>query len=115
MGHVTVGNDVWIGFDCYIRNGTFIGDGAIIAAKSVVTKDVPPYAIVGGNPAKIIRYRFDQPTIDKLLDLQWWKYNYLDFNGIDVTNPNLAIEQLQSLIPNLTPYSPEKEPFTNLV
>ena len=67
-----IGNDVWIGNQALIIGGVRIGDGAIIAAGSVVTKDVPPYAIVGGIPARIIRFRFDNDQIKRLLELQWW-------------------------------------------
>lgn len=67
-----IGNDVWVGAKATIRNGTTIGDGAIVAAGAVVVKDVPPYAIVGGIPARIIRYRFDAETIAELLALRWW-------------------------------------------
>jgi len=69
-----VGNDVWFGYDCTILQGVTIGDGAIIGAKSVVTKDVAPYTIVGGNPATPIRQRFDQETIDALRKIQWWNW-----------------------------------------
>lgn len=68
----TVGNDVWIGARAMIMGGVNIGDGAVIAAGAIVTKDVPPYAIVGGVPAKIIRYRFDPETIKMLLEIKWW-------------------------------------------
>lgn len=70
----TIGNDVWIGAGAFIRKGVTIGDGAIVAAGAVVTKDVPPYAIVGGNPAKIIRYRFPEEIIQRFLALRWWQY-----------------------------------------
>jgi acetyltransferase-like isoleucine patch superfamily enzyme len=67
-----VGNDVWIGDNVFIKGGIKIGHGAVVAAGAVVTKDVPPYAIVGGVPAKVIRYRFDEATIEAFLDLKWW-------------------------------------------
>ncbi len=67
-----IGNDVWIGAKSIVMDGVTIGDGAIVAAGSVVTKDVPPYAIVGGAPAKIIKYRFPQEMIDRLLEIKWW-------------------------------------------
>lgn len=67
-----IGNDVWIGADVVIYSGASVGDGAVIAGQSVVTKDVPPYAIVSGNPAKIVKYRFDEATISEFLRLKWW-------------------------------------------
>jgi acetyltransferase-like isoleucine patch superfamily enzyme len=73
-GDVIIGNDVWIGFGCTILSGVKIGDGAVVAARSVVTKDVPPYAIVGGVPAKVIKYRFNEDIIEKLLKLKWWNW-----------------------------------------
>ena len=86
---VTVGNDVWIGARAIIMDGIKIGDGAIIGANSVVTKDVPPYAIVAGCPAKLIRYRFSEDVINKLLELCWWDYpkefivNNLPFDDVE--------------------------------
>jgi len=71
-GDITVGNDVWIGYEAVILAGVAIGDGAIIGARAVVTRDVPPYAIVGGIPAKIIRRRFSEAIIAELLALRWW-------------------------------------------
>lgn len=69
---VKIGNDVWIGTRAMILDGITIGDGAVIGAGAVVTKNVPPYAIVGGVPAKIIKYRFSQDKINELLASQWW-------------------------------------------
>jgi len=74
-GNTVIGNDVWIGHDATIMPGVKVGDGAVIAAKSVVTKDVEPYTIIGGNPAKPIKKRFSDETISKLLQLKWWDWN----------------------------------------
>ncbi|MHA7843235.1 MAG: CatB-related O-acetyltransferase [Winogradskyella sp.] len=74
-GDTIIGNDVWIGHDATIMPGVKIGDGAIIATKAVVTKDVEPYTIVGGNPAKPIKKRFSAATILKLLQLKWWDWD----------------------------------------
>ncbi|MDO4550459.1 MAG: CatB-related O-acetyltransferase [Planctomycetia bacterium] len=74
-GNIIIGNDVWIGYEAVILAGVTIGDGAIIGARAVVTKDVPPYTIVGGVPAKPIRKRFTDDTIKKLLKLKWWDWS----------------------------------------
>ncbi len=74
-GDIVVGNDVWIGYEAVIMQGVTIGDGAIIGARAVVTKDVPPYTIVGGVPAKEIRKRFPEDTISKLMKLKWWEWD----------------------------------------
>jgi len=73
-GDTIVGNDVWIGYNATIMPGISIGHGAIIASKAVVTRDVPPYSIVGGNPAKVIRLRFPEDTIEKLIRIAWWDW-----------------------------------------
>lgn len=85
-GDIVVGNDVWFGRECVIMPGVKIGDGAIIAAYSIVTKDVSPYSVVGGNPAKLIKKRFDEQLIEALLTLQWW---------------NLPSDELLNLLPLL--------------
>ncbi len=72
---IIVGSDVWIGRGATILGGVKIGNGAIIGANATVTKDVPPYAIVGGNPAKIIKYRFDEETIKKFMAIKWWNWD----------------------------------------
>ncbi len=73
-GDIVIGNDVWIGYDAVVLAGVTVGDGAIIAARAVVTKDVPPYTIVGGVPARPIRRRFSDSEIDQLLELKWWDW-----------------------------------------
>lgn len=72
---IIVGNDIWVGANCYIKYGIKIGDGAVVGAGSVVTKDVPPYAIVGGVPAKIIKYRFPEEVVSKLKIINWWDWS----------------------------------------
>lgn len=74
-GDIVIGNDVWIGFEAVILSGVTIGDGAIIGARAVVTKDVPPYTIVGGVPARPIRKRFSEEVISELSGLQWWDWS----------------------------------------
>ena len=74
-GDIVIGNDVWIGYDAVIMAGVKIGDGAIIGTRAVVTKDVEPYSIVGGVPAKEIRKRFSPDVIEKLQSLQWWNWS----------------------------------------
>jgi virginiamycin A acetyltransferase len=74
-GDTVVGHDVWIGYGATIMPGVHIGNGAIVATRSVVTKDVPPFAIVGGNPAEVIRYRFDEATREALTEIAWWDWD----------------------------------------
>lgn len=81
-GDVVIGNDVWIGINSTIMNGVKIGDGAVIAANSHVVKDVDAYSIVGGNPAKHIRYRFDDTIVNKLNKLKWWEKSDAEINDI---------------------------------
>lgn len=84
-GDIIIGNDVWIGYEAVIMPGVKIGDGAIIGTRAVVTKDVEPYTIVGGVPAKPIRKRFDEATVEKLLKLEWWNW------GKEKTQANLSL------------------------
>lgn len=73
-GNTSIGNDVWIGYGATILSGVAVGDGAVIGAGAVVVKDVPPYAVVAGNSARLIRYRFDALTIKRLLEISWWNW-----------------------------------------
>lgn len=74
-GDIVIGNDVWIGYEAVIMSGVHIGDGAIIGTRALVTKDVPPYAIVGGVSAKLIRKRFENSVIEDLLKIKWWNWD----------------------------------------
>ncbi|MBB4806602.1 virginiamycin A acetyltransferase [Chryseobacterium defluvii] len=89
-GDIVVGNDVWIGAQSIILSGVSVGDGAVIATNSVVTKDVPPYAIVGGSPANVIKYRFSEEIINKLMEIEWWNW---DIEKIK-KNRHLFVEKL---------------------
>ena len=88
-----IGNDVWIGDGVFIKDGISIGDGAVIGARSVVTKDVPPFAIVAGNPAKIIKMRFSDNIIKKMLIVQWWNMNVDELSKFTqyINNPETMI------------------------
>ena len=93
---ITIGNDVWIGQNVYIKSGVTIGDGAVIGAHAIVTKDVAPYAIVGGAPIRLIRYRFDEPTIERLLQVKWWRFAFTDLVGVDLTDPIRALDAIEA-------------------
>lgn len=96
-GDIVVGHDVWFGYNCLIKNGVTIGSGSIIASNAVVVKDVPPYSIVAGNPAKVVKKRFDEATIERLLQIAWWDW---DIKDITLNLPllcNLDIDQLETV------------------
>lgn len=106
----SIGNDVWIGSNVTIMAGVKVGDGAVIGAGAVVTKDISPYEIVGGIPAKIIRRRFDEETVNDLLDLQWWQYSAKDLAGTPWHDVKTAIKNIREKAKNnfLQPYFPEE-------
>lgn len=98
-----IGNDVWIGAGATILRGVNIGDGAIIAAGAVVTKDVEPYSIVGGVPAKHIKYRFTEHIIERLVQLQWWNMAISDLDGTDFSNVEAAVDRLEKIDSRVAP------------
>lgn len=93
-GKVSVGNDVWIGANVIIRRGVTIGDGAIVAAGAFVNRDVPPYAIVGGLPAKPLGMRFDPDTIERLLEFRWWEFDLSDLPSLPYDHPRDAVDEI---------------------
>lgn len=107
-----IGNDVWIGTGAIVLNGVNIGDGAVVAAGAVVTKDVPPYTIVGGVPAKVIRKRFSEELTERLLAVKWWDYGPNVLKGLDISNPENCMEELEERIANGFPkYIPDRFEF----
>jgi acetyltransferase-like isoleucine patch superfamily enzyme len=102
-----IGHDVWIGQDVFIKAGVTIGSGAVVAARSVVTKDVEPYTIVGGSPARTIRLRFPERLIARLLALEWWRFSIFDITPrVNVTDIVETVAQLEMLVAEgqLQPY-----------
>lgn len=108
-GPVRIGNDVWIGQRATLRRGVTIGDGAVIAAGAVVVNDVPPFAIVGGVPARVLRFRFPEALIERIQRLRWWDYHVADFAGFDSGDPERFLDGLeQRIAEGLEPYAPTR-------
>lgn len=101
---IGIGHDVWVGARVYIRRGVNVGNGAILGANAVVTNDVPPYAIVVGNPGRIVKYRFDEGTVARLQAVEWWRYKFTDFAGLDLSDPTEVLDRIETL--SLDPYEP---------
>ncbi|WP_309296923.1 CatB-related O-acetyltransferase [Levilactobacillus humaensis] len=118
-GPIVIGNDVWIGQDVrFTPAGATVGDGAVIAGGALVTKDVPAYAVVGGIPARVLKYRFPQSVIDQLVALKWWQYGFGDFRGV---TPDEPIESFIDKVGNLAatdaiqPFTPVSTSFDDLI
>ena len=94
---VTIGNDVWSGHNVNVMPGVSVGDGAVLAAGAVVTKDVPPYAIVAGVPATIKRYRFSEQTIERLLKVKWWDLELSELSGLPFRDAEKCLSQLEDI------------------
>jgi acetyltransferase-like isoleucine patch superfamily enzyme len=105
---VQIAHDVWIGQDVLLKPGIKIGTGAVVAAGSVVAKDVPPFAIVGGVPAKVIKYRLDEDVRQRVLRVEWWRYHVAEFAGLNVADPIAFLDGLEERIAagTIQPYEP---------
>ena len=93
-----IGNDVWIGQDVLLARGITIGDGAVVAAGAVVVKDVPPYAIVGGVPARVLKWRFPEPLIEQMLELRWWDYPLPLLNHLSMADPARFVAEMKDYV-----------------
>ncbi|WP_432697899.1 CatB-related O-acetyltransferase [Marinobacterium sp. YM272] len=114
----TIGNDVWIGEDVTLARGINIGDGSIVASGAIVTKDVEPYTIVGGVPARLIRPRFDSVTVSELMELRFWDYAFWDFGELSLDSGiGYFISHLRKLIEqnSIKKYSPESISLKSLI
>lgn len=109
---IEIENDVWIGANVTLSRGIKIGNGAVIAACSVVTKDVPPYAVVAGSPARIIKFRFDFEIINRLIMSKWWEYKFSDFNIKADTHIIDFVDYIENI--NIERYTPEQLTFGDL-
>jgi acetyltransferase-like isoleucine patch superfamily enzyme len=94
----TIGNDVWLGNQVFVKDGVTIGDGAIVGAGSIVTRDIPPYMIVAGNPAKVVRPRFPDELIERFLALKWWRFALPSLPALSFDDPAKALDQLEVLV-----------------
>lgn len=105
----TIGSDVWIGSGAKIKSGVAIGDGAIVGAGAVVTRDIAPFSIVGGVPAKSIRYRFSEQLVKQIRSAAWWQYNLVGFH-IDWEYPEQALAEILELVKlgDILPYRPRR-------
>jgi hypothetical protein len=100
---IKIGSDVWIGFRAMVLSGVTIGHGAVLGAGCVVAKDIPPFAVVVGNPARIIKYRFDKSIIDELLSIQWWDWSLnkiLQFAPLLENEPKKFVEEVRRIGPD---------------
>ena len=111
---VAIGNDVWIGDHATIMGGVAVGDGAVVAACAVVTKDVPPYAIVGGVPARVIKFRFGEGEIRAIRRLEWWRYDIADFGSVDWADAKSAVASIGEKIKSVPPYATRRVDVSTL-
>ncbi|GAB6973918.1 hypothetical protein JCM16408A_46710 [Methylobacterium phyllosphaerae] len=107
-------HDVWIGAGSMIASGVTLGTGCVVASGSVVTRSVPAYQIIGGNPAEIIRPRFPREIIGLLLASEWWRYNFLDFEGLDLSNPEVFCKGFEARRASLAPFEPGRAQLVHM-
>jgi acetyltransferase-like isoleucine patch superfamily enzyme len=110
MRETTIGNDVWIGDNAFIKRGVHISDGAVIGAGAVVTKDVAPYAIMAGVPARLLRYRFDETTRRRLMDTAWWRLPEEFLAGLPLRDIYVTLDILEQGTPAIQPVSYTRVP-----
>lgn len=108
-----IGHDVWVGEGAVLARNIRIGTGAVIGANAVVTRDVPPYAIVAGVPAKVVRYRFPEPLVAQLLATEWWRYRFTDFGQLHYAEPERFVGEFQDALAagRLQPFDTGTQPF----
>ncbi|MEH3034522.1 MAG: CatB-related O-acetyltransferase [Aeromicrobium erythreum] len=111
-GPAVLGHDVWLGANVVVLKGVTIGTGCIVAANAVVTKDLPPYSVAGGIPARVLKPRLDADLATELLELAWWRFTPNQLSGITFDDPVRAVEQLRERVPGLEPYEPGRESIT---
>jgi acetyltransferase-like isoleucine patch superfamily enzyme len=104
----TIGNDVWIGHGAFISPGVTIGHGGVVGAMAVVTRDVPPYAVVAGVPAVVKKFRFAEDVINRMLRIEWWKYAFWDLRGASTTEPMKFLDTVEAKLQagSIEPYAP---------
>jgi acetyltransferase-like isoleucine patch superfamily enzyme len=111
---ITVGNDVWVGHAAFVRPGVTIGDGSIVAANAVVTRDVAPYTIVAGNPARVVGQRFPDSIVAELMALKWWRFAPWQLQGAPFHDIRAAVDFLTSELRDKAPYEPAKVTLQDL-
>ncbi|MBU1513560.1 MAG: CatB-related O-acetyltransferase [Alphaproteobacteria bacterium] len=110
---VVLGHDVWVGQDAMFSSGVTVGDGAIVAARAMVTRDVPPYAIVAGVPARVIRMRHPEPLVERLTSLAWWRFGPDVLHPLDMRDPSAFADRLEALLGHAPPAPFAPEPLTH--
>lgn len=114
---IRIGHDVWIGARASIKAGVSLGDGCVVGTGAVVTRDVPPYAVVAGVPARVVRLRFEEAVVERLLEHRWWRFDPVTLSRFPLTDPERSIDLLQEAEASgaITPWEPERRPLLTVV